>query len=139
MNTFTIYTEDGTIKRRVTTPGPIELQLGAGELAIPGDYDDVEYVIENHTPKYRGKPSSNFDVWNGTAWVDPRSQTQKDAAVAVEVRARRDELLAACDWTQLPDVPASTRNAWHGYRQELRDISTQPGFPHSVVWPISPS
>jgi hypothetical protein len=53
------------------------------------------------------------------------------------VRAERDALLRASDWTQLPDIPASTRAAWAPYRQALRDI-TQQADPFNIVWPVAP-
>jgi hypothetical protein len=59
--------------------------------------------------------------------------------LAALARARRDELLASTDWTQLPDVPAATRQAWAGYRQALRDLTAQRGFPDQIVWPEPPS
>ncbi|WP_285907485.1 tail fiber assembly protein, partial [Pseudodesulfovibrio pelocollis] len=51
--------------------------------------------------------------------------------------AERDRLLAGCDWTQLADAPLSEdeRDAWTLYRQELRDVPQQPGFPGVVAWP----
>lgn len=53
------------------------------------------------------------------------------------VRARRDELLLQSDWTQLPDSPAD-KPAWATYRQQLREITSQPGFPLDIVWPVAP-
>ena len=52
---------------------------------------------------------------------------------------RRNQLLLDSDWTQLPDVPEITRKLWIDYRQALRDITNQVGFPVSVTWPIKPS
>lgn len=59
---------------------------------------------------------------------------------ADEVRARRDKLLAETDWTQVLDAPisAESRYAFRVYRQALRDITEQEGFPAAVVWPESP-
>jgi hypothetical protein len=51
-----------------------------------------------------------------------------------EIRAQRNRLLAACDWTQLPDAQCD-QTAWAAYRQALRDIPQQPGFPTDVTWP----
>lgn len=59
--------------------------------------------------------------------------------VAEHVRAERNELLRHTDWTQLPDVPEATRLAWEPYRQALRDVPDQPGFPHEVEWPTPPA
>jgi hypothetical protein len=57
---------------------------------------------------------------------------------ADEIRAQRNVLLSACDWTQLADAPVDDL-AWAVYRQALRDIPDQPGFPANVVWPVAPS
>ena len=54
-----------------------------------------------------------------------------------EVRSQRDRLLKASDWTQVPDAPVD-QQAWATYRQALRDIPQQEGFPESVVWPEKP-
>jgi hypothetical protein len=53
------------------------------------------------------------------------------------VRAERDAMLRASDWTQLPDIPPGTRAAWTAYRQALRDITVQ-ADPFGVVWPVAP-
>lgn len=57
-----------------------------------------------------------------------------------EVRAERDRLLAETDWTQVLDAPISAecREAFRVYRQTLRDIPEQEGFPESVVFPVMP-
>lgn len=52
--------------------------------------------------------------------------------------SRRAELLAASDWTQLPDVPLATKQAWADYRQALRDITDQSGYPLEITWPTPP-
>jgi len=52
-------------------------------------------------------------------------------------RAERDRLLRESDWAALPDVPAS--EAWLTYRQALRDVPQQSGFPDSVEWPTPPN
>jgi hypothetical protein len=66
----------------------------------------------------------------------PYVPTQEEKAA--EIRAERDALLAATDWTQLPDVPEAIREAYAVYRQALRDIPEQAGFPDDVQWPIKP-
>lgn len=58
-----------------------------------------------------------------------------------EVRAKRDKLLAETDWTQVLDAPIDdeTRAAYRVYRQALRDVPEQEGFPENVVWPELPA
>lgn len=62
--------------------------------------------------------------------------TQQDKEAAI--RAERDSYLQKSDWTQLPDVPQEIKDKWAVYRQALRDITKQPTFPDSVVWPVKP-
>lgn len=63
-------------------------------------------------------------------------QAGLDAEAAKAVRAERDRKLADTDWTALSDVTMSAEMA--AYRQALRDITAQEGFPHSVNWPVKP-
>lgn len=57
------------------------------------------------------------------------------------VREQRDRLLAASDWTQGPDSPLSSakKTEWATYRQALRDVSSQAGFPTTVEFPEKPA
>ena len=61
----------------------------------------------------------------------------KDAEQAASVRADRTKRLADSDWTQLSDAPV-TGTAWATYRQALRDITAQAGFPWTIAWPDAP-
>jgi hypothetical protein len=54
------------------------------------------------------------------------------------VRSRRDDFLAATDWTQMPDTPQATKDKWSAYRQALRDVPQQAGFPDNIQWPSKP-
>lgn len=53
-------------------------------------------------------------------------------------RSQRDALLAQTDWTQAADVPQATKDKWAPYRQALRDVPQQAGFPTNVTWPTKP-
>lgn len=59
--------------------------------------------------------------------------------IAEQARAKRNSLLSASDWTQLPDVPQATKDLWVAYRQALRDVTSQAGFPASIAWPTPPT
>lgn len=60
-----------------------------------------------------------------------------DNKQAESVRQDRNKKLSDCDWTQLADSTAD-KTAWAVYRQALRDIPEQAGFPWSVTWPTEP-
>lgn len=79
----------------------------------------------------------NTEAWDG--WK--AEQPDPAVALAAEVRTQRDALLTACDWTQMPDSPLDeeTKAAWATYRQELRDVPQQEGFPETVTWPEEPA
>lgn len=53
-------------------------------------------------------------------------------------RVKRNSELELSDWTQVSDAPVD-QAAWATYRQALRDVSQQEGFPNTVVWPTEPS
>ena len=62
---------------------------------------------------------------------------QIDDKQATAVRADRTKRLADSDWTQLADSTAD-KEAWATYRQALRDITDQAGFPWTITWPDAP-
>ena len=64
-------------------------------------------------------------------------QDKLQSELATEARAKRNTLLAASDWTQVADAPVD-QAAWATYRQALRDITAQDGFPENVSWPVAP-
>ena len=61
----------------------------------------------------------------------------KDAEQAKSVREQRNQKLKDSDWTQVADAPVD-KAAWATYRQALRDITAQAGFPWDIQWPAQP-
>ena len=57
---------------------------------------------------------------------------------AIEVRTERNTKLAATDWTQVSDAPQAIKDSYVTYRQALRDVPLQSGFPWTITWPIAP-
>jgi hypothetical protein len=105
-------------------------------------------VIEQSPPEYNPSnqnlnqlnPTLVDGEWLQTWQITPASAeeiTERLQRKEAEVRQQRNALLSACDWTQLPDSPAD-HETWATYRQELRDVTSQPGFPWDVVWPEAP-
>ena len=85
---------------------------------------------------------------NGNVPFTPEEEAEWDAKeaayaagandrAAAEIRTERDAKLTESDWTQVADAPVD-QTAWATYRQALRDIPSQAGFPNEVVWPIEP-
>ena len=93
-------------------------------------------VLEEGTPVF----STEDQRWTQTFAVRDMSAEEvasRNDAQAAQVRAARNEKLAASDWTQLADSTAD-KAAWATYRQALRDITAQAGFPWTVDWPVQP-
>ena len=59
-----------------------------------------------------------------------------DTQASEGIRDTRNSLISKSDWMGCSDVIMS--DEWREYRQELRDITTQEGFPHNVDWPEEP-
>ena len=105
-------------------------------------------VTDEPTPAYN-PATQNCNQVNPTLidgkWVmtwavtpaTPEQITERTSAKESEVRQQRNALLSACDWTQLPDAPVPAA-PWAAYRQELRGVTAQSGFPWDVVWPEEP-
>jgi tail assembly chaperone len=84
------------------------------------------------------RPSPNHDWSNATfSWTDRRAAAQITADQAAAARFQRDRLLSASDFSQLPDSPGD-KPTWAKYRQALRDVPNQAGFPQTIIWPTSP-
>jgi hypothetical protein len=69
--------------------------------------------------------------------MDDEAKTAKDTEQAKSVRTTRDEKLKDSDWTQVADAPID-KAVWATYRQALRDVTAQSGFPWEVTWPTQP-
>lgn len=69
--------------------------------------------------------------------TEPSLPTPEPPSLDEVIRRERDYLITQSDWTQLLDSPVD-RDAWAIYRQELRDIPQQEGFPGEVEWPTAP-
>lgn len=63
-------------------------------------------------------------------------QANLDSKAASSIRATRDALLKETDWMALSDVTLSAEMS--AYRQALRDVTAQEGFPNEVIWPVKP-
>lgn len=76
----------------------------------------------------------NMEVWLAYAKA---AETDNQAQA---VRDKRDKLLADTDWTQTDDAPLSgeDKESVRKYRQALRDITAQSGFPQEIKWPEKP-
>jgi hypothetical protein len=109
-------------------------------------YGIVQFTLAPYVGKYQKleedtlqkDPSSGY--WIQTWKLTEMSQPEKDvvdANKAAEVRAERNAKLVESDWTQVADSPVD-KELWATYRQSLRDITSQSGFPWEIIWPQTP-
>ena len=94
----------------------------------------VELIGSNWHTKYVLGP-----IFTGeTAAADEAAyKTRKDSEQAVIIRQERSAKLKECDWTQVADSPVN-KETWATYRQSLRDVPLQEGFPWTITWPTQP-
>jgi len=73
---------------------------------------------------------------------DTRTEQQKYDQQAALVRNQRNFLLTESDWTDTASAPArlgqELYDQWQTYRQALRDVTAQPGYPFNIIWPTPP-
>lgn len=122
MKKFAAIAADGTVI--FTTSSVEDCPLAAG---------DIRYVEVERDFNAAGQ------LWDGSTFSAGLSAASQ-ALLLASIRKHRADCLALCDWTQVSDAPltASQRTAWAAYRQSLRDLPSQPGFPASVTWPTPP-
>lgn len=124
----------------VSFPNQIEIVLPdygifPVKISNPPEYDPKsEKVIE-------GVPVLTSEGWTQVWHIIKLSTDEvnfiKDT-VAARVLEERSKKLQESDWTQGKDIPDEISVKWQLYRQALRDITTQLGFPFEVVWPTKP-
>ena len=111
--------------------------------------NELVQVVETDAPAFDrqtqkivkdSSPTLANNVWAlgwSTQSLTQEEQSAKRADQAQTVRNQRTQLLKDCDWTQIADSTAD-KTAWATYRQALRDITGQAGFPWTITWPDAP-
>lgn len=94
----------------------------------PYNYKKFETALKNGTPVQMKR----YQI------VEIPAPTAEE--VAAQVRAQRDAMIAETDYLMMSDYPISDEDKAlvETYRQALRDIPEQEGFPSNVQWPVAP-
>jgi hypothetical protein len=133
---------------------PNELRRDHPDTSFPQQIPDelaAEYNVFNVQPTQRPEvnrtervvevdPVLVDGIWTQQFQVEDKSYeelAQEDQQQADSVRSERSRLLTECDWTQVDDAPVN-KQAWANYRQLLREVPDQEGFPWNVTWPTKP-
>jgi len=124
----------------ISFPETITDEVAANLNCFPVVPGTQPVIADTYTVNYEASVVKQGDQWV-QQWVStaatPEEIEERTDDKATELRVERLRLLEQFDWTQLPDVPVDTA-AWATYRQELRDVPQQEGFPWDVNWPTPP-
>jgi hypothetical protein len=114
-------------------------------LEIPSEINTGMFyvdVVSKNLVAIPDQPSvyHKFDYLTKT-WQDVRTEAQKLQQASWEVLNQRKQLLDSTDWRIIKAMDTGTpiAPAWQTYRQQLRDITQQTGYPFTVTWPQPPS
>lgn len=138
MNVTKFKVETGEIIGILQCPDTeLAANIYEGEDYIDGEIDASQfYIVERKPVPMPTKPGEHYAFdFNTKQW-----KVSEEAPYLI--RYERSEKLKETDWTDT--LSAKNRlgddlyNAWQEYRQALRDITDQPGFPENVVWPEPP-
>jgi hypothetical protein len=111
---------------------------------LPYEGESLEAVVDMYAPVRFWEELQSAVVVPSvgvTGTVEPPAPfVSEEPSAETEARAYRKQLLSITDWTQLPDSPLSAEKKaeWATYRQALRDITEQAGFPDNIQWPVQP-
>ena len=101
--------------------------------------DGVWYTVNSVGPVF----TEYTDDDGGVQTVDAQTTAYRarvDADAAESARSTRTKLLDECDWTQVNDSPLSNelKTTWATYREELRNLPSASGWPHTHTLPTKP-
>jgi len=149
MNYIIYNSNTGQIHRTGSCPEEyIEIQCLGGEELLIGDANPLtQYVLSGEVTTYTGAEQSAKDnLTYGYKWAMPEravvqilTDDEITAYLATQARAKREQLLTSCDWTQTADQSSAIKTLWQAYRQALRDVPKQAGFPATIEWPTLPT
>ena len=142
--------------------GRVRVTLFANETPVQAE-DGTHYLYDMYTVETTDRPALGEIIsGNLDGWIAAAAKVERDEAAAA-VRAVRDRLLSESDahmlldrmGLELPDtittttmlkvfkefiaaLKAAVAGDWAKYRQALREIPNQPGFPFEIDWPDKP-
>jgi hypothetical protein len=135
-----------------TTPAPVTIewmeangidpvfegpQATGGTVYQYSQFDGIEQIDGKWYTKYVLGPIFTDNEIQTAAEQEAAYKAIRDAAQGDNIRSTRNQMLSESDWTQLEDSPVD-KAAWATYRQALRDVPAQEGFPWTVQWPEKP-
>ena len=133
---LSIDAQTGMMEVRYTHEGHTPVLVA---VPLPRVGQELADVVAAYAPLavWEAEEVAFADVEVGASGEVDLSVVAPVADLAAQVRAERDLRLMQTDWIYLPDVtPPQDIAAWEAYRQALRDVPAQPGFPFTLTWPL---
>lgn len=126
-NVFHLYKSDSVTFAQGTANPNVNYVLDG----VLKEYTPEEILLKSNNPGLGFKWIAKNRVWVD---VNARELTEN------VVKEKRNQLLSESDWTQIPNNPLTVEQQtnWATYRQQLRDITIQSGYPFNIVWPTKP-
>jgi hypothetical protein len=113
--------------------------LAMHPVVVAGVKHTADWLDDAGFPQVVPQPPSPRHTWNWIekSWVDPGSDVP---ALARTARADRNRRLVAADVAVLRALErgVAVAQAWLDYREALRELPAQPGFPQTIDWPEAP-
>jgi len=143
-----VHDENDEPQEVVIQESMLSIQAHDGETAIEGMADqNTQYVLAGAVTTYTdAEQTAKDNLAYGYRWQMPEriavqilTNDEITSELAIQVRAQRDKLLGDSDWTQTADQSPAIKTLWQPYRQALRDVPKQAGFPSAIVWPTLPT
>lgn len=130
-----------TVDDMIASAPPGMTTTGLGDDECPTAMQDYLGADERFHPLPQ-RPGA-WAKWSGSEWGDPRTEADLQREVSAQwaaLRAERDRLLAASDWTDLPSarLTDAQRAAWRAYRAALFDLPETTQDPAAPIWPAKP-
>lgn len=100
---------------------------------------EIPTYQKNQTAVQDTTPTLENGVWY-VGWTVRDYTPEETQEISEAFRQERNLLLKECDWTHVTDSSLSDaeKTSWAAYRQALRDVTEQPGFPFDFTWPTKP-
>ena len=121
---------------QATTTPPYQYSQRSGVEQLDGKWY-TKYILG---PVFTDTAATDTTPAQTAAEQEAAYKASKDAEQAKSVRTSRDDKLKETDWIVIKNLElnANIPGAWEVYRQALRDIPTQSGFPWTITWPTQP-
>jgi hypothetical protein len=130
---YTLLNSNGEIILSQITQDP-EYPISEGQRLVVDqipDHDSLTQYIVRVEPVPEGQDYIEYQI---------KDIVYTDEQLISSATIKRKDLFLQSDWTQLSDVQLTVAqvDAWKVYRQALRDITDQPGYPGTIIWPTIP-